>query len=382
MPALIIIGTGLAGYTLAREQRKLDPITPLWMMTTDDGDAYSKPMLSNALAQGRTPETLVNADAGQMAEALNAEIRTHTRVTAIDPAGHSLTLDKGDTVDYRQLALAVGASPFRPPLKGDAADEVLSVNDLEDYTRFRQRLERARKVVILGPGLIGSEFANDLVAAGWGVAVVGPDPWPISTLLPEAVGKALQQGLADAGVEWHLGTLAESVQREGEGYRIDLASGESLESDLVLSAIGLRPNVALAKAAGLKVARGIVVDRYLRTSAGDVYALGDCAEVEGLNLPFVMPLMHGARALAKTLAGTPVPVVYPPMPVVIKTPACPVVVSPPARGAVGAWQVEESEDGVRSRFLSEDGRLLGFALAGAAVEEKQTLTRELPPVLA
>ncbi|HIP52749.1 MAG TPA: FAD-dependent oxidoreductase, partial [Chromatiales bacterium] len=174
----------------------------------------------------------------------------------------------------------------------------------------------------------------------------------------------------------------ESVQREGEGYRIDLASGESLESDLVLSAIGLRPNVALAKAAGLKVARGIVVDRYLRTSAGDVYALGDCAEVEGLNLPFVMPLMHGARALAKTLAGTPVPVVYPPMPVVIKTPACPVVVSPPARGAVGAWQVEESEDGVRSRFLSEDGRLLGFALAGAAVEEKQTLTRELPPVLA
>ncbi len=382
MPPLVIVGTGMAGYTLAREWRRLDDRTSLLMVTADNGDAYAKPMLSNALAQGRTPEALVTADAVRMAETLNATIRTHTEVEAIDVPGRRLILAGGEAVGYRQLVLAVGASPFRPPLEGDAVTEVLSVNSLEDYARFRERLTQVRQLVILGPGLIGSEFANDLVAAGWRVTVVGPDPWPVSTLLPEAVGRTLQQGLTAAGVEWRLGRLASSVQRAGEGFRVQLDDGEQLEADLVLSAVGLRPNVALAEAAGLKVARGIVVDRYLRTSAEDIYALGDCAEVEGLNLPFVMPLMQGARALAPTLAGTPTPVVYPPMPVVIKTPACPVAVAPPPRGAKGTWQVEAIEGGVRARFLAGDGRLLGFALAGAAVAEKQGLMRDLPPVLA
>ncbi len=149
----------------------------------------------------------------------------------------------------------------------------------------------------------------------------------------------------------------------------------------MLSCVGLRPRTALASAAGIHTARGIAVDRFLATSAPDVYAMGDCAEVEGLVLFYVMPLMNAARALAKTLAGAPTPVGYPPMPVVVKTPAHPVVVSPPSPGVMGAWKIEVLEAGVRALFFDADNKLRGFALTGTAVSEKNALVKELPALL-
>jgi len=124
-----------------------------------------------------------------------------------------------------------------------------------------------------------------------------------------------------------------------------------------------------------------VVNATLQTSDEDVYALGDCAEVEGRVLPFVMPIMQAARALAPTLAGKLTQVRYPAMPVVVKTPACPAVVSPPDMGAQGEWQVEEVDDGVRALFRSAEGKLLGFALLGTVTTEKNALAAQLPPVM-
>lgn len=233
----------------------------------------------------------------------------------------------------------------------------------------------------MGPGLIGCEFANDLAASGKQVSVFGPDPWPLSNLLPEAAGQALLEALESAGIQFHLGTTAKRLGRVDDRYLIELENGENIEADLVLSAVGLRPDTALAAAAGLVIERGIVTDRVLQTSADHIYALGDCAEVGGLNLPYVMPIMHGARALARTLSGTPTEVSYPPMPVVIKTPALATVVSPPPRHARGEWQIAGSTPDIRATFMSDDERLLGFALTGTATAEKQSLTRQLPAVL-
>jgi rubredoxin-NAD+ reductase len=150
----------------------------------------------------------------------------------------------------------------------------------------------------------------------------------------------------------------------------------------VLSAVGLKPKLALAQAAGLTASRGIVVGRYLETSAPDVYALGDCAEVGGQVLPFVMPIMHAARALGPTLAGNRTAVSYPAMPVLVKTPACPTIVAPPPPAAAGEWRIEATGDGVKSLYIDAAGKLLGFALNGAATSERAKLTKELPPVLA
>ena len=181
-------------------------------------------------------------------------------------------------------------------------------------------------------------------------------------------------------VVWHLGTTAKAVTRGGAGLQLELADGTRFAADAVLSAIGLRPRTALAQRAGLRVERGIVTDRLLQTSADHIYALGDCAEVEGLSLPFVMPIMQAARALAKTLTGTATPVVYPAMPVVVKTPAMPAVVCPPP-AVPGAWEVREDADGIEARFEDLNGKLLGFALLGSATTRRQALTKLAPPLL-
>jgi rubredoxin-NAD+ reductase len=383
MAPIVILGSGLAGYTVAREFRKLDAATPLVIVTRDDGAVYSKPMLSNALAGGRSAAALSTADAAAAAGQLNATVMARREVAAIDVAGHALAFADGERLDYAKLVLALGADPIRVPLEGDAADAVMQVNDLDDYSRFRDAIEPATHVTILGAGLIGCEFANDLVATGRKVDAIDPGAWPLGRLVPEQVGRAFAAKLGAAGVSLRLGTTAQSVERRADGgLRVRLADGGTIDTDAVLSAIGLRPRTQLAQAAGLAVNRGVVVDRRLRASAPDVYALGDCAEVAGQVLPFVMPLMNAARALAKTLAGEPTDVRYPAMPVVVKTPAAPLTVAPPAPGTDGSWRFVEGDDGgLEATFVDAQENLLGFALLGGAPATRQALTKRLPAVL-
>jgi rubredoxin-NAD+ reductase len=377
---IVIAGSGLAGYNTARELRKLDKESPLVLVTGDGGEFYSKPTLSNALAAGKTPEAIPLHSAGQMAEQLGAIVRTRTHVTAIDVSSRTVHAG-GEELRYSKLVLAVGARQIRLPLAGDGASAIFSVNSLDDYTGFRAGLRKGGRVAVIGAGLIGCEFANDLAAAGHGVDVIDIAGEPLPRLLPREAGAFLRERLAAAGVVWHLGTSVERIERADGALQASLASRELLSADIVLSAVGLQPQTGLARSAGIAVNRGIIVNRYLETSASDVYALGDCAEVEGLVLPFVMPIMHAARALGATLAGQRTPVVYPAMPVVVKTPACPTVVAPPGIGAMGTWRIEAGEDFMKSLFVGESGCLLGFALNGKAVSERARLARDLPPCL-
>lgn len=363
MNPIVIIGSGLAGYTVLREFRKRDPITPVTLISSDDGHFYSKPNLSNALAAGKSPEQLVSTPAEKMAADLNTLILTHTRVTAVDVSGKKVRWD-GDETGYSKLVLALGADPIPHGLAGPDAERVFAVNDLQDYTRFRAALNPDDLVAILGGGLIGSEFANDLAVAGHPVEVIHLGPWPLERLIPEAVGRSLADALSKKGVRWHFGRTAKGIGSKAGQVQITLDDGSAVEADIVLSAIGLRSRTQMASSTGIRVNRGIVVDSTLQTTAPDVYALGDCAEVNGQVLPFVLPLMQQARALAATLAGEKTEVRYPVMPVVVKTPALPLAVLPPAPGVAGGWQVDCAEDGICALHL-DDGRLLqGFALTG------------------
>lgn len=373
---LVIVGSGLAGYTLAREFRKRDTATPLVMVSADAGQLYAKPSLSNALAQGRVPAQLASETAEQAAVRLAASIHAHTRIGAIDRADRRLAGERGE-IAYGRLVLALGADPIPHGLAGDGVDRVHAVNDLDDYARFRAALAGHRRVAILGGGLIGCEFANDLAATGHAVEVVHRGAWPLERLLPEAVGQALATALGAHGVTWHLGRMAVSAAAAGDGVVLDLDDGDRIKADLVLSAIGLRPRTALAAAAGLTVGRGIVVDRQLRTSDPDIHAMGDCAEVDGLVLPFVQPILAQARALAAVLAGEPARLVYPAMPVLVKTPAFPLVVAPPLAGQ-GEWRVEATANGMIARHLDPAGRLTGFALAGGETARRLEFAQLLP----
>lgn len=378
MNTLVIIGTGLAGYNLAKEFRKLDAERPLLLITADDGRNYSKPMLSTGFTKQKTADELAMNAAEDMAAQLKATIRTHTRVAAIDTAKQQITLEGGETVAYGDLVLAWGADTFRVPIEGNAAGDVLSINDLMDYGAFRAKAAGKNRVLVIGAGLIGSEFANDLSNGGFQVDVVDPAGRCLPALLPPEASAAVARGLEGLGVKFHFGPAVKAVDRDGDGYRCTLTDGSTVETDLVISAVGLRPRTALAKDAGLTVNRGIVTDRELRTSAPHVFAFGDCAEVNGYVLPYVLPLMAAARALAKTLAGTPTPVAYGVMPVTVKTPACPVVVCPAPLGSQGNWQVEANGQDVKAVFVGTDGKPLGFALTGKATEEKNALAKQMP----
>lgn len=378
---VVIIGTGLAGYNLAREFRKLDGETPLLLITADDGRSYSKPMLSTGFAKNKDADGLSMAEPGAMAEQLKAEIRTHTRISGIDP-GHKRLWIGEEQVRYRDLVLAWGAETVRVPLQGDGADAVFPINDLEDYARFRAAAAGKRRVLILGAGLIGCEFANDMSLGGFEVDLVAPCEQVMPTLLHPAAAAAVQAGLEGLGVRFHLGPVLSRLQRTAGALEAHLSDGSVIACDLVVSAVGLKPRTDLAAAAGLQINRGVVVDRFLRTSHANIYALGDCAEVDGLNLLYVMPLMGGARALAQTLTGNPAAVSYGPMPVTVKTPVCPLVVSPPPRGREGNWTVEGQGADLKVLCHDDEGQLLGYALTGTAVMEKLALNRQLPALLA
>ncbi|KJH80734.1 pyridine nucleotide-disulfide oxidoreductase [Pseudomonas fluorescens] len=378
---VVIVGTGLAGYNLAREFRKLDSETPLLLITADDGRSYSKPMLSTGFGKNKDADGLSMAEPGAMAEQLNAEVRTHTRISGIDP-GHKRLWIGEEAVNYRDLILAWGAETVRVPVQGDAADLIFPINDLEDYARFRAAAAGKRRVLLLGAGLIGCEFANDLILGGYEVELVAPCEQVMPTLLHPAAAAAVQAGLESLGARFHLGPVLNRLQRVGDGLEAHLSDGQVITCDLVVSAIGLRPRIDLAAAAGLLVNRGVVVDRHLKTSHANIYALGDCAEVDGLNLLYVMPLMSCARALAQTLAGNPTAVSYGAMPINVKTPVCPLVVSPPPRGSEGVWSVEGQGADIKALCRDTQGNLLGYALTGAAVMEKLALNKQLPALLA
>ena len=254
---VIIVGSGLAGYAVVREFRKLDSEVPVNLLSADHAGFYSKPMLSNALTTGKTPESLVNSIAVQMADQQKISIRPNTRVTAIDRKKRMLKLGEGDALIYDKLVLALGADQFHLPLEGNGVSDILSINDLDDYRRFRDALEGKKQISIIGAGLIGCEFANDLVASGYQVHIFDISPQPLGRLLPPAAGAYLQKKLAAVGVVFHLNTITQRVERIGDRLRLVLADNEILESDIILSAVGLRPRIQLAEAAGIHVNRGI-----------------------------------------------------------------------------------------------------------------------------
>lgn len=377
---IVIVGSGLAGYTVVREIRKLDKTVPITLVTREPGYFYSKPMLSTALASKKEAAQLISTPADGMATQLDMTILSNCDVSSIHPDTQSIQTSQG-VVSYGRLVLALGADQIRLPLEGNAASEVITVNDLEDYDQFRKAIVGKKKIAILGAGLIGCEFANDLVLGGFEVDVIDLAPQALGRLLPEAAALALQDKLGVAGVRWHLSTTVQSINRHGDTLQVVLANGNTITCDVFLSAVGLKPRVELAQTAGIHIGAGIQVNRELETNIQNIFAIGDCAEVDGLVLPYVMPIMQAARALAPTLIGQTTALTYPAMPVMVKTPALATVVSPPARGAQGTWTTTPIDGGIEARFESADGKLLGFALMGSATAQRGALTKELPAIL-
>jgi rubredoxin-NAD+ reductase len=380
MDPIIIIGSGLAGYTLARELRRLDSTLPIQIITADDGTYYSKPQLSSALTHHKSAQALAGASAERMSLQLQVDIVTKTLITAIDPL-KQIVFAGAKTFPYASLILAQGADVIKVPGISYIKDKVVSVNNLQDYIYFRELIENKRHISVLGSGLVGCEFGNDLCNGAYEIDIITLSATPLDKLLPPIVGKVFQLALAEHNIHWHLEKTIKQIDVAQEKLILHLNNGDTIKTDILLAAIGLKPVLSLAISAGIKTQRGIMTDKYLRTNQPNIYALGDCAEVEGHLLFYVASLVLCARALAQTLAGQLTPVSYPPMPIILKTPACPVVVAPPPLNLKGKWEIKGESINYSALFYDAQKNLRGFCLLGDAVQEKIALTKELPALL-
>jgi rubredoxin-NAD+ reductase len=383
-PPLVIIGSGLAGYSLAREIRKRDSGLPLVIITSDGGEVYTKPMLSNAFARHHQADDMVQKSASEFADEFDLEVRTRCSVVTIDREQQLLELEDNtgtNTLKYDRLVLAVGADPRVFPAPGSDKIGIATVNDLDDYRKWRKAIGEAGHILLIGAGLIGCEFANDLASAGFKISMVDPSPWPLARLLPEQLGKMLLDALQVQGCTAYMQRTVARYEETDNGFVAVLDDETTITFDHALSAVGLTPRLALAKECGLDTDAGICVDRLMRTNDTAIYALGDCAQTDAGLLPYIAPLLAQARALAATLCDEPTKLTLPALPVVVKTPALPLVVCPPPANTAGSWQVEADEAGAVALYRNTDGVETGFALAGNRTHEQQQLAKRMPPLL-
>jgi len=371
---LIVIGSGLAGYTLVKEFRKYNQDRRIIMISQDDGREYSKPMLSTGFSKGKDADALAMNGADAMSKSLKIEIRTFQQVSAIDTKHKKVVIEE-DEIEYSDLVLALGSEPIQLPIEGN--EHLMHVNDLMDYHEFHKSVQDNKNIVILGAGLVGCEYAHDLSLAGFNVTLVAPEEQPLSRLVPKECGETLIPALKALGVRMYMGRSAMKITKVDELFEVSLDDSSTILADVLLSAVGLKARTALAKAAGLAVGAAIEVNRNLKTSEDHIYALGDCAEVSGLHLLYVQPLINCARSLAKTLAGQNDLIQYPVMPVMVKTPSMPVVTCPPGDLSKGQWSIDGRTPHLKAVFKDSDDNLLGYALTGDCVVEKRKLSQEL-----
>ncbi len=373
---VVIIGAGIAGWSVAETIRHQDPDIPLLLISACEGLSYPKPALSTALASGKNIEDIIEQDAISKAAGLGIEVRTETRVLKIDTKKKRLTTVKGG-IQYGKLILALGAHQRELPVTGDAADTVLRVNDLMAYRKLRQRLEQGvQHVTILGAGLIGCEFADDLTAGGYQVTVVDPAAYPLANLLPEAMAQELHHRLQEKGVDWHFHSTVDSMEQSDGRIRAVLNDGKAFETDLVLSAAGLVANTQLAKKSGLEINQGICTDALMQTSASDIYAIGDCAEVAGQIFAYIEPIRRQAATIAADICGEKIPFNAKPPLVRVKTPSFPLSIVPPADGGELPVIIKATSSQERIDYLQND-EIVGFVLSGKQAMSGTSLYREI-----
>lgn len=376
MHPITIIGTGLAGYNLAKEIRKSDQNIPITLITADAGEYYHKPQLSTGLAKFAADASgLVMATAEEMAKNFNLQVLTHTFIEQIDTENHRLILSDGH-LPYTKLVLAVGATPIKALLHHKESEHITSVNNLNDYFAFREKIQQKSNITLLGAGLVGCEFADDLVNAGYHVNVIAPSLTPLEILTPKEVGQKLQQVLGEKGVTWYLGQTVIDLSETQEGYTLTLSNGKTLSTEHILTAIGIQPNIALAQKSGIHTNKGIVVDEHLQTNIEHIFALGDCAEVNGVVLPYIAPLQHCVKSLASILLDERTPVHYPHMPVVVKTPSLPIVTLPPDPQTQGDWEITSDGHHITA-LLYDHGELKGFVLTGEKTKERMMWLKKM-----
>ena len=378
--SVVIIGSGFASYQLVKALRKQSADLPITVITADNGDEYSKPDLSHVFTKQQQAADLVTISGEDFARELSIKLMPFTRVETINPEQQYLVAN-GEQLHYGKLVLAMGARPFIPAISGDAAEQIITLNSLKDYQAHQQKLDSAKQVLVIGAGLVGTEIAMDLLSAGREVVLTDRANRIMPGLLPEYLSARLFKTLSAKPCSMALENEVSSLSQAGDEIEVTMADGKQFHVDAVISAVGLKPATRLAEEAGILVNKGIVVNRQLQTSNPNIFALGDCAEIEGKVLSFLQPIMLSANTLAKTLLGESANLLLPAMLVKVKTPLLPMQLSGQTSGDDLLWKVDATSEGMLARAFNNNDELVGFVATEAMMPKAFPLLRELPAII-
>jgi NADPH-dependent 2,4-dienoyl-CoA reductase/sulfur reductase-like enzyme/nitrite reductase/ring-hydroxylating ferredoxin subunit len=271
--SVVIVGGGAAALAAADMLRRCGYSGPVTMVSADDAPPYDRPNLSKDFLAGTAPEEWMPLRSAQYYADRKIELVLNQRVTAIDAVRCVVSLDNGRQLAYGALLLATGAEPIRLAVPLSGAARLFYLRTFADSRAILAAAESAKAAVVVGASFIGLEVAASLRVRGIDVHVVGLEPVPLERVMGRDIGAFLRNLHESHGVTFHLGQSVSQV----DGKQVTLTGGTTLQADIVVLGVGVRPAIALAEQAGLAIDRGISVNEYLETSAPGVFAAGDIA---------------------------------------------------------------------------------------------------------
>ncbi len=300
---LVVVGNGMAGIRCVEEILKLDRHRfAITVIGDEPHPNYNRILLSKVLQGGTTMDEIVLNPLSWYQEN-NITLIRGDRVTRIVPAARFVETASGGKHSWDRLILATGSSAFVPPIIGADKKGVIVFRKLEDCEAMLQASRQYRKAAVIGGGLLGLEAARGLLNLGMETEVVHNAPYLMNRQLDAASAAMLRVRLEEQGMSFRMNAQTARITGMGRAKGLQFSDGTKLDADLIVLAVGIKPNLELAAACGIKTNRAICVDDYMRTSAAHIYAVGECAEHRGIAYGLVAPLFEQAAVLAAELCG-------------------------------------------------------------------------------
>jgi nitrite reductase (NADH) large subunit len=365
---LLIVGGGMAGVRLveeiaARDRRRF----AITIVGAEARPGYNRVLLS-ALLAGDVAEADIRLRDADWYRGLGVRLVTGDPVTCIDPVAKTALIRSGETIAFDQCVFATGSNPIMLPVPGADLPGVVSFRDLQDVAVLEAAASKQRKVAVVGGGLLGIEAAYGLAKRGADVTLVHVMDCLMERQLDRRAAAALRRAIERKGVKVMLSKQTSKVLGESRAEGLSFSDGERLSADVVVFAVGIRPNVALASVAGLPVGRGILVDDQMASATPGFHAIGECAEHRGSVYGLVEPAYGQAAALADALCGGRSGFRGMVLATNLKVSGVPVFSAGDFTGGAGAEEIiaEDRKAGVYKKLVLREGRLAGVVLLGEA----------------
>ena len=370
----VIAGNGIAAITAARTIVAANPNAEVEIYTDEPYPSYLRPRLIQFLAGALEQKDLYLYSPDWYAQR-GIAVHLETAVTELDAAAQRIVLDCGDEVTYNRLLLAVGSNPFQPSMEGVDQEGFYTLRTIDDVLAIRKRADRClaaghRETVVIGGGLLGLECANSLATLGLEPSVLEHGPWLLNKQIDEQGAAVLEKQLEQRGIRCLPKAASTAILADGDGVSaVELDDGRVVSGHLVLCSAGVRPDTDVARAAGLAVGHGVLVDSEMRTSEDHVYAAGDVTEYNGETLCIIPVAIEQARVAAANMVNPGSEAYHGTVP---STTLKVVGIDLTSMGIISAqgdgFQELRKADptrGVYQKLVLHDGRIVGAILLGA-----------------